>query len=155
MLNSLVQLWKLQSISIDSFSLPNLPPTPNSFRGIRGKTSSFRRWLVICSDDSIKYDYYITAFNDLNFFIAIFWLHMSDFCARYGKYREMVNFLRKYLGDFLIASYLDVIQESGYDAVYVKEIEVTLCSFPMVNSLMCYCSKFTVQICHYPNICIF
>lgn len=49
---------------------------------------------------------------------------MSDFCARYGKYREMVNFLRKYLGDFLIASYLDVIQESGYDAVYVKEIEV-------------------------------
>lgn len=51
---------------------------------------------------------------------------MSDFCARYGKYREMVNFLRKYLGDFLIASYLDVIQESGYDAVYVKEIEVTV-----------------------------
>lgn len=35
----------------------------------------------------------------------------------------MVNFLRKYLGDFLIASYLDAIQESGYDAIYVKEIE--------------------------------
>ncbi|KAK4352637.1 hypothetical protein RND71_028155 [Anisodus tanguticus] len=95
LLNSLVQLRKLQSVSIDNFCLPNLPPTPNSFRGIRGKTSSFRRWLAICSDDSTKY----------------------------GKYREVVNFLRKYLGDFLIASYLDVIQESGYDAVYVKEIE--------------------------------
>ncbi|KAK6775546.1 hypothetical protein RDI58_026547 [Solanum bulbocastanum] len=95
LLNSLVQLQKFQSISIDNFSLPSLPPTPNSFRGIRGKTSSFRRWLVICSDDSTKY----------------------------GKYRETVNFLRKYLGDFLIASYLDVIQESGYDAVYIKEIE--------------------------------
>ncbi|XP_016569707.1 protein translocase subunit SECA2, chloroplastic isoform X2 [Capsicum annuum] len=95
LLNSLVQLQKFQSISIDHFYLPSLPPIPNSFRGIRGKTSSFKRWLAICSDDSIKY----------------------------GKYREMVNFLRKYLGDFLIASYLDVIQESGYDAVYVKEIE--------------------------------
>ncbi|PHT50463.1 Protein translocase subunit SECA2, chloroplastic [Capsicum baccatum] len=95
LLNSLVQLQKFQSISIDNFYLPSLPPIPNSFRGIRGKTSSFKRWLAICSDDSIKY----------------------------GKYREMVNFLRKYLGDFLIASYLDVIQESGYDAVYVKEIE--------------------------------
>lgn len=88
---------------------------------------------------------------------------MSDFCARYGKYREMVNFLRKYLGDFLIASYLDVIQESGYDAVYVKEIEVTfffsllmlICSFPMVNSLVCLSIKFAVQMCHYPNVCIF
>ncbi|XP_075082625.1 protein translocase subunit SECA2, chloroplastic isoform X2 [Nicotiana tabacum] len=95
LVDSLVQLQKVQSLSIDNFSLPNLPSTPNSFRGIRGKTSSFRRWLAICSDDSMKY----------------------------GKYREMVNFLRKYLGDFLIASYLDVIQESGYDAVYVKEIE--------------------------------
>lgn len=56
LLNSLVQLQKFQSISIDNFSLPSLPPTPNSFRGIRGKTSSFRRWLVICSDDSTKYD---------------------------------------------------------------------------------------------------
>ena len=34
------------------------------------------------------------------------------------------NLLRKYLGDFLIASYLDVVQESGYDDAYVKEIEV-------------------------------
>ena len=95
LVDSLVQLQKVKSVSIDNFSLPNLPSTPNSFRGVRGKTSSFRRWLAICSDDSMKY----------------------------GKYREMVNFLRKYLGDFLIASYLDVIQESGYDAVYVKEIE--------------------------------
>lgn len=80
---------------------------------------------------------------------------MSDLCARYGKYRELVNFLRKYLGDFLIASYLDVIQESGYDSVYVKEIEVTFCSFPMVNSLVCYHIKFAVQMCHYPNVCTF
>ena len=36
----------------------------------------------------------------------------------------IVNLLRKYLGDFMIASYLNVIQESGYDDLYVKEIEV-------------------------------
>lgn len=46
------------------------------------------------------------------------------FSVRDGKYRVTVNFLRKYLGDFLIASYLDVIQESCYDSEYVKRIEV-------------------------------
>lgn len=43
---------------------------------------------------------------------------------RDGKFRSTVNLLCKYLGDFLIASYLDVIQESGYDNAYIKEIEV-------------------------------
>lgn len=55
LVDSLVQLQKVKSVSIDNFSLPNLPSTPNSFRGVRGKTSSFRRWLAICSDDSMKY----------------------------------------------------------------------------------------------------
>lgn len=41
----------------------------------------------------------------------------------------IANLLRKYLGDFLIASYLNVIQESGYDDSYVKEIEVGSWSF--------------------------
>lgn len=36
----------------------------------------------------------------------------------------IANLLRKYLGDLLIASYLNVVQESGYDDLYVKEIEV-------------------------------
>lgn len=49
---------------------------------------------------------------------------------RDGTYRVTVNLLRKYLGDFLIASYLDVLQESGYDDAYIKEIEVR--SFPHV-----------------------
>ena len=44
--------------------------------------------------------------------------------TRDGKYRATANLLRKYLGDFMIASYLKVIQESGYDAMYIKEIEV-------------------------------
>lgn len=44
--------------------------------------------------------------------------------CRNGKYRTTSNLLRKYLGDFLIASYLDVVEESGYDDGHVKEIEV-------------------------------
>lgn len=47
---------------------------------------------------------------------------------RRGKYTGSVNLLRKYLGDFLIASYLDVIQESGYDDTYIQDIEVTVLS---------------------------
>lgn len=43
---------------------------------------------------------------------------------RDGRYRGTTNLLRKYLGDFLIASYLDVVLESGYDDSYVKEVEV-------------------------------
>ena len=44
--------------------------------------------------------------------------------ARDGKFRSSINLLCKYLGDFLIASYLDIIQDSGYNSGYVKEIEV-------------------------------
>ncbi|CAL5386866.1 unnamed protein product [Camellia sinensis] len=92
---SLTQLHELSSVSINDFHLPNLPSPPNAFRGIRRKSSSLKRWLAICSDDS----------------------------AKDGKYRPTVNLLRKYLGDFIIASYLDVVQESGYDDAYMKEIE--------------------------------
>ncbi|MED6201452.1 Protein translocase subunit SA2, chloroplastic [Stylosanthes scabra] len=95
LLNSLGQLNDMGSIDIVSFSLPNLPAPPNAFRGIRRKSSSLRRWLVICSDDLIEN----------------------------GKYRTASNLLRKYLGDFLIASYLNVVEESGYEDKYVKEIE--------------------------------
>lgn len=49
---------------------------------------------------------------------------VTNFCFRDGIYRTTVNLLRKYLGDFLIASYLDVLQDSGYDDSYIKEIEV-------------------------------
>lgn len=95
MLHSLTQVHALSSVDIDEFHLPTLPKPPNSFRGIRMKSSSLKRWLTICSDDSIK-----------------------D-----GKFRSSVNLLCKYLGDYLIASYLDVIQDSGYNSAYVKEIE--------------------------------
>ncbi|KAF5194834.1 translocase subunit SecA [Thalictrum thalictroides] len=95
LLGSLENTLKINSLEIDNFSLPSLPTPPNAFRGIRGKSSSFRRWLVICTDDSTKK----------------------------GRYEGASNLLRKYLGDVLIASYLDVIQESGYDDAYIKEIE--------------------------------
>ncbi|XP_022870346.1 protein translocase subunit SECA2, chloroplastic isoform X3 [Olea europaea var. sylvestris] len=106
LLQSLSQLHESYSVNINDFHLPNLPLPPNSFRGIRMKSSSLKRWLAIISDDSTK-----------------------D-----GKYRSTVNLLRKYLGDFLIASYLDVIQESGYDVAYVKEIERAV----LVKTLDCF-----------------
>ncbi|CAK7346910.1 unnamed protein product [Dovyalis caffra] len=92
---SLLQLHESSSININDFYLPNLPKPPNAFRGIRRKSSSLKRWLAICSDDLTKN----------------------------GRYRTTTNLLRKYLGDFLIASYLDVLQESGYVDAYIKEIE--------------------------------
>ncbi|CAL5350852.1 unnamed protein product [Camellia sinensis] len=51
---SLTQLHELSSVSINDFHLPNLPSPPNAFRGIRRKSSSLKRWLAICSDDSAK-----------------------------------------------------------------------------------------------------
>lgn len=106
LLTSLKQLHELSFIDINDFYLPNLPPPPNSFRGIRRKSSSLKRWLAIYSDDS----------------------------TRDGTYRVTVNLLRKYLGDFLIASYLDVLQESGYDDAYIKEIERAV----LVKTLDCF-----------------
>uniref|UniRef100_A0A6N2MLG6 Protein translocase subunit SecA n=1 Tax=Salix viminalis TaxID=40686 RepID=A0A6N2MLG6_SALVM len=97
-LKSLSQLHESSSINISNFHLPNLPKPPNAFRGIRRKSFSLKRWLAICSDD----------------------LTMN------GRYRITTNLLRKYLGDFLIASYLDVTLESGYDDEYIKEIERTV-----------------------------
>ncbi|XP_011074819.1 protein translocase subunit SECA2, chloroplastic isoform X1 [Sesamum indicum] len=106
LLQSLTQVHGLSSIYIDEFHLPSLPKPPNAFQGIRMKSLSLKRWLTICSDDSMK-----------------------D-----GKFRPTVNLLCKYLGDFLIASYLDVIQESGYDSAYVKEIERAV----LVKTLDCF-----------------
>ncbi|KAG5031420.1 hypothetical protein AAZX31_06G111900 [Glycine max] len=95
LLNSLGLVNDLSSVDIVNFSLPNLPAPPNAFRGIRRKSSSLRRWLAICTDDLIGN----------------------------GKYQTTSNLLRKYLGDFLIASYLNVVEESGYDERHAKEIE--------------------------------
>ncbi|XP_020274388.1 protein translocase subunit SECA2, chloroplastic [Asparagus officinalis] len=95
LLLSLEQIHGLSSINVDKFSLPNFPVPPNTFRGIRKKNSSLKRWFIICSDDT----------------------------TRRGKYTGSVSLLRKYLGDFLIASYLEVIQESGYDDTYIQDIE--------------------------------
>ncbi|XP_057994709.1 protein translocase subunit SECA2, chloroplastic-like isoform X1 [Hevea brasiliensis] len=95
LLKSLLQLHESSSVDINNFYLPNLPKPPNVFRGIRRKCHSLKRWLVICSDELTKN----------------------------GGYQTTTNLLRKYLGDLLIASYWNVVQESGYDDAYVKEIE--------------------------------
>lgn len=106
LLRSLLQIQEVSTFDINSFYLPNLPKPPNAFRGIRRKSSSLKRWLAICSDDS----------------------------AKNGRYRAASKFLRKYLGDFLIASYLNVVEESGYDDAYVKDIEKAV----LVKTLDCF-----------------
>ncbi|KAF6170541.1 hypothetical protein GIB67_031949 [Kingdonia uniflora] len=106
LLVSLEQPCDLSSIEIDKLRFPNLPIPPNAFRGIRKKNSSLKRWLVICADDSTKN----------------------------GRYHGTSNLLRKYLGDFLIASYLEVTEKSGYDDAYIKEIEKAV----LVKTLDCF-----------------
>ncbi|KAL5843967.1 hypothetical protein ACOSQ3_009982 [Xanthoceras sorbifolium] len=106
LLTSLAQIHQLNATDINNLNFPGLPKPPNSFRGIRRKSSSLRRWLAICSDDLTKN----------------------------GKYRTTINLLRKYLGDILIASYVDVVQESGYDDAYVNEIERAV----LVKTLDCF-----------------
>lgn len=70
--------------------------------------------------------------------------------VRDGRYRVTINLLRKYLGDFLIASYLDVIQESGYDDAYIKEIEVTILLLELVNiETLILFGKVIFRICYY------
>ena len=44
--------------------------------------------------------------------------------SRKGRYTNTVNLLRKYFGDFLIATYLNAVQESRYDDAYISGIEV-------------------------------
>ncbi|KAL9669300.1 hypothetical protein QQ045_006844 [Rhodiola kirilowii] len=94
-LNSLTQVSGSNKVDVSNICLPNFPKPPNAFRGISRKSSALKRWLAICADDSVK-----------------------D-----GKYRPITNLLHKYLWDYLIASYLDMVQESGHDNAYVKEIE--------------------------------
>ncbi|KAI3499686.1 hypothetical protein L1887_35491 [Cichorium endivia] len=103
---SLSSVDELSDVDINDFHFPNLPQPPNALRGIRKKTSSLKRWLAICSDDSLK-----------------------D-----GRFRVTANLLRKYLGDLLITSYMNIIQESGYAEEYVKEIERAV----LVKSLDCF-----------------
>ncbi|XP_074562158.1 protein translocase subunit SECA2, chloroplastic [Curcuma longa] len=95
LLSSLEQIQRLHVVDVGNFSLPNLPVPPNTFRGIRKKISSLKRWLGICTDETTKK----------------------------GRYQVTINLLRKYLGEFLIASYLEVVQDSGYDDSYIQEIE--------------------------------
>ncbi|XP_037429591.1 protein translocase subunit SECA2, chloroplastic-like isoform X1 [Triticum dicoccoides] len=76
--SSLEQILRYGSVEVDNFVLPNMPVPPNSFRGIRKRTSSAMRWFAMCGDDTSKK----------------------------GRYTNIVNLLRKYFGDFLIATYL-------------------------------------------------
>ncbi|PKU59311.1 protein translocase subunit SECA2, chloroplastic-like [Dendrobium catenatum] len=95
LLSSLEHVYGVNSIEVDTFSLPNLPVPPNDFTGIRKKVSSLRRWFAICADDA----------------------------AKKGRYQVTANLLRKYLSDFLIASYLELVHESGFDDTYIQEVE--------------------------------
>jgi len=54
LLSSLEHVYGVNSIEVDTFSLPNLPVPPNDFTGIRKKVSSLRRWFAICADDAAK-----------------------------------------------------------------------------------------------------
>jgi preprotein translocase subunit SecA len=49
---------------------------------------------------------------------------LLDKQSRKGKYTNTVNLARKYFGDFLIATYLNAVQESRYDDTYISGIEV-------------------------------
>lgn len=106
LLNSFSKFDGSHPLDFNSILPPDLPRPPNVFRGIRRKTSSLMRWLTICADDSI-----------------------TD-----GRYRLIINYLRKYLGDFLIASYLHAIEESGFDDTYVKKIERAV----LIKTLDCF-----------------
>ncbi|PQM36230.1 protein translocase subunit SECA2 chloroplastic isoform X1 [Prunus yedoensis var. nudiflora] len=116
LLKSLAHSHELNSIDLDDIHLPNLPRPPKAFRGIHKKSSSLKRWLAICSDDLTNF---ITP-------------DMSN--VGIGRYHATTSLLRKYLGDFLIVSYLDVIEESGYDDAYVKEVERAV----LVKTLDCF-----------------
>ncbi|KAF8730911.1 hypothetical protein HU200_016783 [Digitaria exilis] len=89
------QMHGCGSVKADSFALPNMPVPPDSFRGIRKKTSSIMRWFAICVDDTSKK----------------------------GRYTNTANLLRKYFGDVLIATYLNAVEESRYDDAYISGIE--------------------------------
>ncbi|CAO2140701.1 unnamed protein product [Urochloa humidicola] len=93
--SALEQMHGMGSVKADSFALPSMPVPPDSFRGIRKKTSSVMRWFAICVDDTSKQ----------------------------GRYTNTVNLLRKYFGDFLISTYLNAVQESRYDDTYISGIE--------------------------------
>ncbi|KAI3868976.1 hypothetical protein MKW92_013202 [Papaver armeniacum] len=89
LLASLEQPYDLKSVEIDNFSLVNMPIPPSAFRGVRRKSSSLRRWLVICTDESSKSGPYQVTY---------------------------------------------AVQESGYDGVYIKEIEKAV----LVKTLDCF-----------------
>ncbi|OQU83077.1 hypothetical protein SORBI_3005G072100 [Sorghum bicolor] len=93
--SALEEMQGWDPVKADSFALPNMPVPPDSLRGIRKKTSSIMRWFAICVDDTSKK----------------------------GRYTNTVNLLRKYFGDFLIATYLNAVQESRYDDGYISGIE--------------------------------
>lgn len=120
MLQSLENLHETSSIDMDNF---HLPKPPNAFRGIRRKNSSLRRWLDICSDDLAGWVLKLVE-SLLQLLLILSFILFEDVFCRSGRYRTSINLLRKFLGDYLIASYLSVVQESGFDDGYVKEIEV-------------------------------
>ncbi|GLJ48217.1 hypothetical protein SUGI_1018150 [Cryptomeria japonica] len=92
---SLEHFCRMHIQELDTFQIQNLPVPPDMFKGIHAKAFSFKRWLLLTSDGSV----------------------MS------GKYQDNVNLLRKYFGDFLIASYIEAVRDSGYDNTYAQEVE--------------------------------
>lgn len=96
-------------------------------------------------------------------FLILHIILVTDIFCRDQKYQVTANLLRKYLGDYLIASYLNIIQESGYDDSYVKEIEVStrvLIKFKLLYNVVtadfCCKNKMSNHIeLYFKNVCKF
>eukprot|EP00267_Zea_mays_P051095 XP_020403998.1 protein translocase subunit SECA2, chloroplastic isoform X2 [Zea mays] len=59
--SALEQMQGWGPVKADSFALPNMPLPPDSFRGIRKRTSSITRWFSICVDDTSNL--YVASFR--------------------------------------------------------------------------------------------
>jgi hypothetical protein len=80
------------------------------------------------------YIWHNIAFRTIVIDLKVYMLLLFDKQYRKGRYTNTANLLRKYFGDFLIATYLNAVQESRYDDGYISEIEVRF-SFEFVHKV--------------------
>lgn len=95
-------------------------------------------WYVkVCCDMIHIYIYrrHNIAFTTILVDLKVYMLLLFDKQSRKGRYTNTVNLLRKYFGDFLIATYLNAVQESRYDDGYISGIEVWFSSWVCSQSL--------------------
>jgi len=80
------------------------------------------------------YIWHNIAFRTIVIDLKVYMLLLFDKQYRKGRYTNTANLLRKYFGDFLIATYLNAVQESRYDDGYISGIEVRF-SFEFVHKV--------------------